>query len=430
MHWVARALVVCAVSMTLTACGGSSPASSSGSNPSTSTGTTAPSTSSGSSSSLTNATISVQPAGTTATLAANTSVLVPAGTTVTSPDGTKVTFSGTQSTLYTQAGATITVPADATGPADNEVFAGQGPQGSATTGNALVTAIAGSAATNASPVDGTGTAAILWGGGDMVWDRFGNIIFSDRGILRKMTPAGVVTTLWGDLVSGNPCNFGMIAMDAAGNIYGDGADPNLISLSPFVTGASINELTATGTLLNLVTDWVTYTDNSAGSRGLVRDNSGNLYLTDWLNNRIVKVTPAGVRSIFAGSGASGADDGAGVAATFSFPCGLAIDATDNIYVADTGNSAVRKIARDGTVTTYANLQGSNISGPITIDPSGNIYLVGFPQSIVRLDPDQNVTTFPLVQVPDSIMSLLADGEGNVYADTRGTGAQILKISFN
>jgi streptogramin lyase len=181
--------------------------------------------------------------------------------------------------------------------------------------------------------------------------------------------------------------------------------------------------------VNLVTDWVTYTNNSAGSRGLVRDAGGNLYLTDWLNNRIVKITPAGVQSVFAGNGTSGAVDGVGTAATFAFPYGLAIDAAGNIYVADSGNSAVRKITPDGTVSTYARMPGTDLLGPIALDPSGNLYLAVFPSSILRIDASRNVTSFPLPGVPDFISSLVADGQGHLYANTRGIGAQVLKITF-
>ena len=404
MHRIVQKTLLCSILVVLTACGGDSTPKST-------------------------ATMTVLAVGTTSTLGTNSAVLVPAGTTVTSPNGTVVTLNGDHNTLYTQTGATVRVPISATGPADNEVSTGPAPGGSAVTSTALVTAIAGSATTNSAPADGTGTAAILWGGGQMVLDNSGNIIMSDRGILRKVTPAGVVTTIWGDLVAGNPCNFDRIAIDSAGNIYGDGPDSNFISLSPLVTGASINELTASGTLVHLVTDWVTYTNNSAGSRGLVRDAGGNLYLTDWLNNRIVKITPAGVRSVFAGSGASGAGDGVGVAATFSSPYGLAIDAANNIYVADTGNAAVRKITPDGTVSSYAHMPGSDLLGPIAIDPSGNIFLAGFPSSLLRVDASRNITSFPLPQVPDFISSLLADGQGHLYANTRGTGAQVLKITF-
>jgi sugar lactone lactonase YvrE len=405
MRWIFILVFMSCVSLVIVACGGSS-------------GSTTTSS-------------AVQP-GTTMTLAANSSVFVPTGTTITSPNGNTVIVSGSNNTVYTQAGATISVPSSATGPANNLVSTGQPTSGGISTLTANVKVIAGSATKNDAPVDGTGAAAILWGGGHLILDSLGNIIFSDRGILRKVTQAGVVTTVWGDLVSGNPVNFDAIAMDGAGNIYANGPDANFLSISPpqFVTGASINELTTSGTLKNIAADWVTYTNNSAGFGGMVIDNSGNLYVTDSLNNCIVKINSVGVVSAFAGSGITGASDGVGTSATFNFPSDLAIDTNGNLFVTDTGNSAIRKIKPDGTVSTYAKLQWLMVGAPIAIDPFGTIYVSGLPQSIQRIDPKGNITSFAVPGISDFITALVADGNGNLYADTRGVGAQILKISFD
>ncbi len=359
--------------------------------------------------------------GTTLTLAANSSVLVPAGTTVSSPNGNIVTVNGSSNTIYTQTGATISVPSSATG-TPNNLVTDQSGTGGASNGTATVTAIAGSATTNANPSDGTGASAIFWGGGHLMLDQVGNIIVSDCGSLKQVTQAGVVTTLSS---GGSPDDWVGIAIDSAGNIYGSGPTNQLVSTSPATWGASIFELPASGTLTNISTNWETSTNASIGFGGLAVDSNENLYLADGTNNRIVKFTSAGVMSVFAGSGASGESDGSGNLATFNNPIDVAVDGNSNLFVSDAG--AIRKITPDGMVSTVANLGG----GPVAVDLTGNIYTAGFQGSalIYRIDPSGNVTSFQAPGISSFITALVADGNGNLYAGTRGQGAQILKISF-
>ena len=84
------------------------------------------------------------------------------------------------------------------------------------------------------------------------------------------------------------------------------------------------------------------------------DAAGNVYVADYGNRRIRKITPAGVVSTLAGSGVSGSTDGTGAAALFNMPKGLAVDTTYNVYVADYGGP-IRKITSEGVVSTLTNL---------------------------------------------------------------------------
>jgi hypothetical protein len=118
------------------------------------------------------------------------------------------------------------------------------------------------------------------------------------------------------------------------------------------------------------------------------DSAGNLYITDTGNDEIRKVTSGGVVTTIAGSpGVSGTNDGTGSAALFKGPLGIAVDSAGNLYVADTGNSLVRKVTAAGVVTTLAGLPGNyavvegigeavifDVPEGIAVDASDNVYV--------------------------------------------------------
>jgi sugar lactone lactonase YvrE len=129
-------------------------------------------------------------------------------------------------------------------------------------------------------------------------DGAANVYFSGRDKIRKITPDGNVTTLAG---SGSPGNA-----DGAG------------------TSASFR-----------------------GPKGLAVDSSGNVYVADRGNNTIRKITSSGIVTTLAGSASPGSADGTGTAASFNSPAGVALDASGNLYVADSGNNKIRKITLPG-----------------------------------------------------------------------------------
>ena len=96
--------------------------------------------------------------------------------------------------------------------------------------------------------------------------------------------------------------------------------------------------------------------------GVVLDSAGNLYVADTGNSTIRKVTPAGVVTTLAGLPAIGGNqDGTGSGAMFNLPRALTIDGSGNLYVADTGNASIRKVTPAGVVTTLTLRQGSTSS---------------------------------------------------------------------
>ena len=140
--------------------------------------------------------------------------------------------------------------------------------------------------------------------------------------------------------------------------------------------------------------------------GIVCDESGNIYVADASNNQIKKITPAGVISVFAGSGMLGSADGPGSSASFARPWGLAIDDKGNIYVADAGNNKIREITPAGKVSTIAGNgakgaddgvgQAATFNNPadVAVDASGDIYVVDSDNNLIRkISPDGAVSTF-------------------------------------
>jgi len=215
-------------------------------------------------------------------------------------------------------------------------------------------------------VNGTGTAASFNFPGGVTIDASGNLYVSDtfNGAIRKITPAGVVSTFASGGLIANP---EQIVADAAGNLYAiDWGTNDIVKITP----AGVTSAIAGGFYSPF---------------GLALDGAGNVYVSDF-SNRIFKVTPAGVTTVFAGSGTAAATNGVGAAASFNNPNFLVADAAGNVYVMDTNNNLVRKITPSGTVTTLAgngaagNINGTgtaaSLNGPfgVTIDSGGNLYV--------------------------------------------------------
>jgi hypothetical protein len=164
------------------------------------------------------------------------------------------------------------------------------------------------------------------------------------------------------------------------------------------------------------------------------DASNNVYVADSDNNIIWKITSGGTATLLAGqSGQTGYQNGAGNQALFNDPIGLAVDSSNNVYVADYGNNLIRKITSGGVVSTLAgqaNVAGY-IDGPagkalfnvprgVTVDGSGNVYVTDSYAPITA--PPYNFAGNNLVRkiTPAGVVSTLA-GQAGVAGSTNGTG---------
>ncbi len=140
--------------------------------------------------------------------------------------------------------------------------------------------------------------------------------------------------------------------------------------------------------------------------GITIDSDNNLIIADFGNNKIRKITPEGVVTTLAGTGVAGSDEGTVLTAQFNGPTGVTIDNLGNIFVADYYNNNVRKISALGNVTTLAgngtagNVNGfgtsASFNGPatVTLDSHNNIFLTDEQNhSIRKISPDGQVSTF-------------------------------------
>ncbi|HEY4248090.1 MAG TPA: hypothetical protein VGM64_14665 [Lacunisphaera sp.] len=226
-----------------------------------------------------------------------------------------------------------------------------------------------------------------------------------NGTLRLVTVNGTVTTLAGSTgLRGNTDGVGSAATfssptsvcrDAAGNFYLSDAVNNTIR--KITAGGAVSTLAGSAGIAGTA-DGV-----GAGARfnhptGMAVDGAGNIYVADTTNNTVREITSTGEVSTIAGlPGVSGSQDGAGSGAFFNNPSGVAADGDGNVYVADTGNSVIRKIAANGVVTTIAGLSGIaglmdgvgnnawfNQPKGIVLDSSGVLYVADTGNAAIRL----------------------------------------------
>ncbi len=280
----------------------------------------------------------------------------------------------------------------------------------------VVSTLAGSAGTIGS-ADGIGAAASFHDPEGLAVDSTGNVYVADTSnhTIRKINAAGMVSTLAGTAgTTGSADGIGTaarfysprgLAVDAAGNVYiADSFNNTIRKITP---AGLVSTLAGSASELG-ATDGTGAAARFNSPYGVAVDVAANVYVTDKANHTIRRITPTGVVSTLAGAAmVQGSADGAGAAARFVWPSGLAVDAAGDVYVADAGNNTIRKVTAAGVVSTVAGTAEapgaadgfgglasfSSLEG-LAIDAAGNVYVAEDRNHKIRkIAPDRTVSTF-------------------------------------
>jgi hypothetical protein len=268
----------------------------------------------------------------------------------------------------------------------------------------IITTFAGNGTSSGVVGDGgPATNASINGANGGAFDRNGNYYVADilGHRIRKVTPAGIITTVAGTGSSGSTGDGGVatlaklnnptaVVVDSFGNLYIADLDNKKIRKVDVVTGQIIT-IAGTG-VLGYNGDNISATNAEIGAvQDIYMDKSGNLYLADQTNYRVRKINTSGIITTIAGSGGFSAtgtgDGGPATNATFNWISTITVDDEGNVYIGDMNSATIRKVNTSGIITTIAGngtytYIGDNIPvmsaqfspGRITSDRSKNLVI--------------------------------------------------------
>jgi sugar lactone lactonase YvrE len=208
---------------------------------------------------------------------------------------------------------------------------------------------------------------------DVTSDAGGNVYVAQGSSIRKITPAGVTTTIVSNLNLATGIDIG-----PDGFLYV--ADVGAARVLRVSTGGMVSTFAGSG-------------GEFGAPWGIAVDGLRNVYVTDLSRHRIHVVTSTGSVSTLAGTGTPGLLNGAAAAARFRSPSGIALDAARNLYITDFGNNAVRKYTRaTGMVSTLvAPAAGLIAPSGIAADADGTLYIADYNHAIYRVTPAGTLT---------------------------------------
>ena len=260
-------------------------------------------------------------------------------------------------------------------------------------GNSVAT-IAGTVGVEGA-MNGVGTNASFGNPHYAVFDGTGNnnifVADTDNNLIRKIDRSGAVTTFL-DGSTTTIVDVAGIAIDSLGNLFvADDVQNSIYKITP----SGVTSLLAGGNTLTVgFADGTGSAARFANPAGLAVDTCSNVYVADANNNRIRKITPAGVVTTLAGSGTSGAADGDGTGASFFNPNGVAVDTNNAVYVADSGNNKIRKVQANGHTTTIAGTGAAgSTNGPgasATFDDPTGVAVNALGTTIYVIDSNNNM----------------------------------------
>ncbi len=333
-----------------------------------------------------------------------------------SPDGIIATVAGNGGCCYSGDGGPATSASLSAGNvavdgAGNLFFSG-GHRIRRVSPSGIITTVAGTGMRGFSGDGGPATGAQLLEPAGVAVDGGGNLFIADRGNhrIRKVSPNGIITTVAGNGMlgfsgDGEPAAstalwypWGVL-VDGAGNLFiSDGSNHRIRKVSP---DGIISTVAGNGTG-GFSGDGASAT--SAQLRiplGLALDGAGNLFIADWVNLRIRRVSASGIITTVAGDGtfpsSFSGDGGPATSAQLRGPSGVAVDGGGNLFIADRGNQRIRKVSASGIITTVAGNRTPGFSGDggqattaqlrepngVAVDAAGNLFIADSVNNRIR-----------------------------------------------
>jgi len=308
--------------------------------------------------------------------------------------------------------------------------------------DSVITTVAGNGTQGFSGDNGPATSARLNDPDGVAVDSAGTLYIADTDNFRvRKTSNGVITTIAGNGTQGFSGDNGPATsaqLNAPGKLAVDSAsDLFMADYSNFrirkVSNGVIATVAGNGTIGFSGDNGPATNAQLNGPSGLAVDSTGNIYIADYFNQRIRKVSN-GVITTVAGNGTQGfsGDNGPATSAHLDYPYGIAVDSAGNLYIGDSGNFRVRKVS-NGVITTAAGngtqgFSGDNgpatsaqfyFPGDVVVDSSGNVYVADqFNQRIRLLTPTGSSCT---CSVAPTILQAPAAG-GNLTVTIQTTAS--------
>jgi sugar lactone lactonase YvrE len=295
-----------------------------------------------------------------------------------------------------------------------------------------ITTVAGNGIAGFSGDGGSATAATLNFPRDIALDPAGNLYIADVNNfrVRKVNTLGVISTaVGGGVLIANLDLPTTLTFDSSGNLY----------IATFGLGHRVRKVNSAFTA---ITDFAGVADSAADFNGdgltalstffgrpfgLVFDTAGNLLVSDIRIGRVRKIDSS-TQIVSTVAGGFIGDGNPGMLAHLKFPQQIALDSAGNLYITDLFNHRVRKLAKSGTITTFAGIgiQGySGDGGPaiaaaidhplgVAVNPSGEVFISDNNEVIRKVDTQGNISTFWATSLDDDIVQLAFDAFGNLY----------------
>ena len=266
-------------------------------------------------------------------------------------------------------------------------------------------------------------------------DGAGNLFISDDHRIRRVSPSGIITTVAGTGVAGYSGDNGPatsaqinapigVVVDGAGNLFF--ADFHAFCVRRVSPAGIITTVAGNG-------KWGFSGDGGPATSaqvsqpdGLALDAAGNLYIADWGNGRIRRVSPSGIIATVAGGGSSLGDGGQATSARVSNPRGIAVDVMGNLYIAEQTGERIRRVSPAGIITTVTGTGTGGFSGDggpatsaqvrnplgVAVDGTGNLYIADSGNHrIRRVSPSATPFQPPLISTVAGDGTELYSGDG-------------------